>query len=262
MSSSVAARAADRAVSGRRAPGIATTAGREPEQPGEGDLGGSRPMRLRDIGEPLATSKPTRPSRSAQRRVRNHRDVALDTALDDASAKRTVVVRAERDLNRRDRDELERLVELIAVDVRHADAPDEAFVDESGQRTQGGPPRRPRIRRVDEVEVDLAGRPAPRGSPRSRRGSPSRDRPEPTAPSGRAIPPFVTIRARVAPRRRARASSLSLWPSSRLVVAVRLRGVEDRHARLDGGRDRLDRELRVAALVRRHPHATEADAEL
>ncbi len=47
-----------------------------------------------------------------------------------------------------------------------------------------------------------------------------------------------------------------------LTAAVRVRSVEHGDAGLGGGRDRLERELLVAVLVRRHPHAAEADAEL
>ena len=64
------------------------------------------------------------------------------------------------------------------------------------------------------------------------------------------MPPFVTIRAAGRARRSARASS-------RFVVAVRARRVEDGDAGLDRGGDRRD-----ARLVVREPHAAEADAEL
>ena len=93
-STSVAARAADeRAVSGRRAPGIATTAGDEVEQPRERDLGRGHAARGRDLGERLPPIEPRRAARAAERRVRDHRDPALDAALDHAAAERAVVER-------------------------------------------------------------------------------------------------------------------------------------------------------------------------
>src|ERR687897_47781 len=67
---------------------------------------------------------------------------------------RLVVVRAERDLDGRDRRELERLVQLEPVDVREPDVPYEAFVCEPGQRAHRGAPRSPRVGHMDEVEVD------------------------------------------------------------------------------------------------------------
>ena len=79
---------------------------------------------------------------------------SLGAALDHAAAQRAIVERAERDLHGRDRRELERLVELRPVDVRDAHAPHEPVVDEPRQRAQRRPPRRPRIGRVEQVEVD------------------------------------------------------------------------------------------------------------
>ena len=161
--------------------------------------------------------------------------------------------------------ERERLVELPAVDVRDADAPHEPVVDEPGQRAHGRAPRRPRIGRVEEVEVDRAARRAPRGSPRSRRESPSRGRPAIQPPPVALIPPFVTIARGRAPRRsarRARASSRSLWPSS-VRPGPYARAVSNTvMPASSGGRDRRERALLVALGVRRQAHAAEADAQL
>ena len=47
-----------------------------------------------------------------------------------------------------------------------------------------------------------------------------------------------------------------------LSQAIRVRGVEDGDTGLGGGRDRLESDLLVSALVRRHAHAAETDAQL
>src|SRR5262245_63016851 len=99
--------------------------------------------------------EPAGAPRPAERRVCDDRNAALEAALDDSAAESAVVEDAERDLDSRDRRELERLVELHAIDVRETDPPHEALVDEPGECAHGGSPRRPRVRRVDEVEIDL-----------------------------------------------------------------------------------------------------------
>ena len=164
-------------VSGRRAPGIATTAGERSSSHASATSAGVAPARRRRRRARRWRARP--PARrgppSGECAIRAM--PGLDAPLDDSAAERAVVERAERDLDGRDRGELERLVQLAAVDVRDPDAAHEAFVDEARQRAHGGSPRRARIGRVDQVEVDRAGRRAQRGSPRSRRGSPSRGRP-------------------------------------------------------------------------------------
>ena len=83
-------------------------------------------------------------------------------------------------------------------------------------------------------------------------------------PADRAIPPFVTIRAIASapPRGSARARSRSLWPSSRSSRPYERAVSKTVTPALDRRRDRPQRELLVAALVRRQPHAAEPDAEL
>ena len=167
-----------------------------------------------------------------------------------------VVVRTERDLDGRDRGELERFVQLGAVDVRETDVPHEPFVCEPGQRTHRGAPRGPRIGNMDEVEVDreavesgearlaicadrlraAVGDPAATGPRHAALGHDPRGDIGLRAPETMGEQPFV--------------------------VPVRPRGVEDGDSRLGGGRDRRESLLLVTVLVRRHPHAAETDAEL
>ena len=152
--SSAAARAAERAVSGRRAPGIGTTTGERPSSHASATSAGV--ALLASATRASSSTRPTRPARTgtAEGRVRHHCDPFLRAPVDDAPAQRAVVERAERDLDRRDRRQLERLVELPAVDVRETDAADETVVDEPRERAHRRAPRRARIRRVQEVEVD------------------------------------------------------------------------------------------------------------
>ena len=84
----------------------------------------------------------------------DHRDARLGAALDDPASERAVVERTERNLDGSDRRQLERLVQLRPVDVREPHVPHEAFLCEPRQRPHGGPPRRPRVGRVNEVEID------------------------------------------------------------------------------------------------------------
>src|SRR5204862_3831643 len=71
------------------------------------------------------------------------------------------------------------------------------------------------------------------------------------------------------PRARVRAAAAQRARQQPLIVAelvlaasVPARRVEDGHPRVRRGRDRLERELLVAALVRGEAHAAETDAEL
>ena len=236
------------------------------EQPGERDLGRGGAARARGGVGQRARGGPSAggAARAAQRRVRDQRDAELLAALDQPAAQRAVVVDAQRDLDGGDRRELERLVELVAVDVGQPDARDQALVEQPGERADRGAPRRAGIGRVDQVEVDRQAAERGSGSPRSRRrialARPSGTQP----PPGRVIPPLVTIRAREAAPRRlsARASSRSLWPSSVVTAAVCARGVEHGDAGLERGGDRLAGELLVAVGLGRQAHAAEADAEL
>ncbi len=81
-------------------------------------------------------------------------DARLGAAVDEASTEGAIVEGAERNLDCRDRCELERLVQLAAVDVGDPHALHEALIDESDRRAHRGLPRRPRIGCMDEVEVD------------------------------------------------------------------------------------------------------------
>ena len=191
-------------------------------------------------------------------------DARLLAALDDAAAQRAVVVRAERDLDGGDRQQLERLVELRPADVREAGAAHEAVVDEPGQRAHARLPRGAGIGRVQQVDVDRQAVQGGRGSPRSRRGSPARGRRGPRPTPARAIPPLVTMRA---PLRRAGAAQPArqqrlVVAELALVAAVGVRGVEERHARLHGGSDGRQRALLVAVGGGREAHAPQADAQL
>ena len=128
--------------------------GRQLEEPGQGDLRRRRTAPRRHLGERLAAIQAAGAARPSERRVGEHRDLELGTAVDHAAAERAVVVRTQCDLHSRDRSELDRLVQLRAVDVGDAHASNEAIVDEPGERAHGRPPGCPRIGCVDEVEVD------------------------------------------------------------------------------------------------------------
>ena len=82
-------------------------------------------MGLRDPDELLMSCEASGTPRAAEGRVREERDPELVAALDDAAAERPVLERAERDLDGRDRGDVERFVELAAGDVAHADTLDE-----------------------------------------------------------------------------------------------------------------------------------------
>src|SRR5438309_11723232 len=81
-------------------------------------------------------------------------DASLGAAFYESSAKGGVIVNTERDLNGRDVGELDRLIQLAAVDVGDSDVPDPPVVEKTRQRAHRGSPRRARIGGMDEVEVD------------------------------------------------------------------------------------------------------------
>ena len=228
----------------------------EVEEPGERDLGRGGAVGLGDLRQLGAAREPAGATRPAERRVGDHGDSGLGAALDDSATKGAIVEDAERDLHRRDRGELERLVQLAAVDVREPDPPHETFVDEPRERAHRGPPRRSRVGHMDEVEVDREA--VERFEARlavgaNRLRAPVRD--PPAARAGHASLGHDRAVASAPASRSARASSASF-------VAVRAGGVEHGDAGLGGRRDRRERAFLVTILVRRQPHAAEADAEL
>ena len=195
--------------------------------------------------------------------MRDHRDARVHAALDDAAAKRAVVERTDRDLNRGHGSELERLVQLRAADVREPDVLDEAVVDETRECAHGGSPRRSRIGRVDEIEIDRkpVERREARLAVRANRFRSTVGNPCAARTSHASLRHDARALARTARAESAR--------EQRLVVAeliraetVRMRGVEHRHARAGRSGDRLERDVEVAVLVRRQPHAPETHTEL
>ena len=230
-----ATRAAERAVSGRRAPGIGTTTGERPRS------------------HASVSSASTRPARfgPAQRRVREQCDPELLAALDEPAAESSVVERRERDLHGRDGRVRERLVELGPVDVREArfgfTRPSSS---ESCKRPHGRAPRRPRVGRVQEVEVDRQA--VERREARLAVGA-DRLRAAVRHPGAAG-----TRHAALGhdPRGGVRAAAAERASHHLLVVLVCARRVEDGDPRLGCGCDRLGRRLR------RQPHAAEADPQL
>ena len=236
---------------------------REAEQPRERDLGRARVESIGDGGERAVPCQAPGALRPAQRRMGDHGDPRLGTSLEHPAAQSTVVERAETHLDGRDRRELERLVELAAVDVADADPPRQSLLADPGQRAQRRAPRRPRIGCVEEVEVDLeavqrdearlaSGQDGLRATVRDPRSS----------GSGHAA-------LRHDPRARLGADSAQgarqqalVVPELAFVAAVGVGGVEDRYARRRSGRDRLERDPLVASVVGREAHAAEADPKL
>ena len=153
------ARASPRARRSGR-PGAASAGDRDQrrgqvENPRERDLcAGVAPCASAIFASCGRRARPRGSARAAERRVGHHRDPRLLAALDNAAAERLVVEHAEPDLHGCDRRELERLVQLVAVDVREPDPFHEPLVHEPGERTNRRAPGRPGIGRVDQVEVD------------------------------------------------------------------------------------------------------------
>jgi hypothetical protein len=180
--------------------------------------------------------------------MRDHSDSPLLTACNDPAANRAIVIDAHRNLHGGDRRELERFVELPAVHVGDTDPANEAVVEERCQCADGRPPRRPRVRRVDEVEVDRK-----------------------TVERFEARFAVLAQRFRAAvrhppslrPRHAALGDDANRPATQRsceqpFAARVGARRVEDGGAGLGRGDDRRERLL----LVGRKPHAPEPDPEL
>ena len=110
---------------------------RETRAPCQGDLGRRRIVRLRDVNQHRVTREADRAARSAERRMCDQGDSHFGAPVDDSSSQRGVVVSAEGDLYRRDVNELDRLVQLAAVDVCEPDRRTTTWSDESGQWRHG-----------------------------------------------------------------------------------------------------------------------------
>lgn len=224
---------------------------REVEQPGERDLGAGRTVLVRDRGEWFAPSQAARTSRAAERRVGDHGDPCLHAAFDQTPTNGAVVVRAECRLHCCDGSRSEGLVQLRAIDVGEPHPTDQALVAQSGQGADRGPPRRARIWRMDEVEVDrkpVEGLEACLAVRADRAGTTIRD---PAAAAAGHAPLGDDASARV------RAAVTQCTGNQFLVVSdiawadpVRPSGVEHGHACLDSGLDRRHRDRLVAVAVR------------
>ena len=163
---SSAARAALRAVSGRRAPGMATTVGERDEQPRQRDLG-----RLRRRAAAATCLSASRRASEAARRGPPKGECAMSVMP--SSAQRSTSpprsgpssTRLSADLHGADRRELQRLVELAAVDV--ATVPTRATSRSETSRRQRPHRRGPRGARVGCVQqVGVDGQPVERGEAR------------------------------------------------------------------------------------------------
>ena len=193
----------------------------------------------------------------------DHRDPELLAALEDAAPHGAIVEHAEPHLHGGDRGQLGGLVELAAVDVREPDAAYEALLGQPRQRPRRRPPRRARIRRVEQVHVD---RQAPeRLEARLAVGG---DRPRPAVGDPRAggtrHPPLGEDPGA---RRGAGAAQGGGEPALAeaalgVVMAVRAGRVEHGDPRVHGGGDGRGGTLLLALLGGRQAHAAEADAEL
>ena len=179
----------------------------------------------------------------------DQRDPELVAALEDAAAERPVVEGRERDLHRRHGRELERLVQLPAIDVREPDVPDEPLLREPGESAHRRPPGRPRIRRVEEIEIDRQA--VERVEARFAVGA---DRLRAAVQDPRAAGPcHATLRHDPSGRGAARVQRAGEQP---LVALVCARGVEDGDAGRGRGGDDPDERVLL------QPHAAESDAKL
>ena len=220
-SSSVAARAAERAVSGRRAPGIATTSGERSSSQASATSAGVASCASATSASASFRAETAR--RGAARRAASARSRAIP-----ASAQRsTTPPRSARSSNGLSATctaatgaSSSASSSCGRLTFADADAPHEALVDEPGERAHGGSPRRSRIGRVDEVEVDRE--PVQRGEARLAVGA---DRLRATVRDpGAAGPRHAALRHD--PRALARTARAQSAREERLVVAelVRRRG--------------------------------------
>ena len=188
-SASLAARAAERAVSGRRAPGIARRTGDRSSSQASAVSAGLAPCAAATSTNPSLRPRPAGSARAAERRVRDHRDPQLRAPFDDPAAQGAVVERAHGDLDGRDGSVLE--------------APRRAG---AGSRSPARPLSRGPRRRAGRAPAPTcatassgrergsgrgrsAGRRARPGSPRSRPGSTSPCRRGSSPPRPGSCPP-------------------------------------------------------------------------
>ncbi len=157
----------------------------------------------------------------------------------------------------------ESLLELRPAHVGNADVPDEPVFGEPRERPHGRPPRRPRIRRMDEVEVDRQAveRVEARLAVRPDRLRPPVRRPGAVRPRHAALRHDSSGRVRTARPKGACQQPLVV---TKLFCAapVCMRSIEHRDAGARRRCDGLQRALVVALLVGRETHAAEPDAEL
>jgi hypothetical protein len=238
--------------------------GRQRAQPGQHDLrrrdaalGGQR-------GQHRIAGQRRRAQGAAQRGVGQHRDAAARAQLDDAAAQRRVVARTDRDLDRGDRQQRQRLLELPAIDVADADGEGRAAVDDGGHGAQAGRQRHPRIGRVQEPDVR---RPAERGGAGLGVGAQGASAAvgSPAAALARhaALGDDADAGAQPGIRRGERACDQPLVVAEVvLAAAVGARGVEQRDAGVERRGEGRQRPVVVAVGVGREAHAAEPEHDV
>ena len=115
------------------------------EKPGQHRLRRACAQPLRRLRERRIAREAPGAHGTAEGRVRQHPQTALEGERDHSSAQRLVIAGPERHLDGGERGELESLCELAPIDVGDADAADPSALDERGERTHAGRERNARI---------------------------------------------------------------------------------------------------------------------
>lgn len=178
------------------------------------------------------------------------------------TSKRSVVEWIERNLDGRDIGQVERLLQLAAIDICHPDPPHEALVENPRQRANGSGPRSTWVGCMEEVQVDrqtLQCEEAVFTVGENCLGPPIR---YPLIVGSRHTPlrhdPRLIGRTTLAKGAAEQSLVMSHFDHA---ASISVCGVEDRDPRCRSSGDRGERLVLVAVFVGRKTHTAQADPE-
>ena len=249
-----AARAADRAVSGRRAPGTTTTFGPRSRSHASATSAAvtSWCRRSRRVHRDAPARERGVARRAASGRARRFRARRSDRAIPPRSARssKTLIATWTAAIGASSTASSSCARLTLQTPTRRT----RPSSTSSRERAHGGAPRRSRIRRVEEVEVDR--QPVERGEARFAVG--------PDRPGATVGHPCAARPAHAALRHDACATGcrpVKRASEEPLVAVVRPGGVEDGDSRLDRGRDRRGRAPRRSRRMQPRPTRSSSGAE-
>ena len=219
-------------------------------------------MARRQVGQHRMVAQLAKSSRAAERAIGNQLDAVRDAVLHHAVQQVLVVPDAQLHLHCGDLGDAPGLLDLADVDVAQAHTLDEALVLQRGERSHAGGERRPRIRRVELIEIDAISSQRPQagfaGGTQVTR--PSVRYPISLRPSQASFGGDDDSRAIAVPAGEGAGDESLVVAALRIVQAVSVRCVEETDSAVERRVQYVDAACLVAIPLGGEPHTADADS--